>query len=118
MIASVDLMAIQTIFLNGGMLEGIGAPLFGMAFITEVIDGVGFHHFRAKSSMDLMTAGAFNFPFIDRVMRLFILLGPNIFVASITEVRLFHLLGLTGHGVNGMALIAGDPRRSVSTHVP
>jgi len=89
MVTSMNFVTVQTVLLNRRMLKSIGAPLFSMAFVTEVIDRIGFYHSLPEPSMNLMAATAFYFSFIDRVMGLFVLLGSDIFVAGVTEIGFF-----------------------------
>lgn len=44
MVASMDLVTIQTVLRNGRMLESIGPSLVGMAFVTKVVNRVGPDH--------------------------------------------------------------------------
>jgi hypothetical protein len=117
-IASVNFVAVQTVLLNRGMLKGIGPPFFRMTFITEVIDRIGFHHFLAEPSVHLMATGAFDSSFVDRMVRLFVLLGADIFVAGVTEIRFLRSIGFSGAGVDRMTLITGDPCSPVFADVP
>lgn len=118
MIASMNFMAAQTVLLNRRMLKGKGAPLFSMALVTEIIDRIGFYHLLPETSMNLMATAAFDFPFVHRVMRLLILLGPNIFVAGVTEIGFLRFIGFPNASVNCMALITGDSGGSMFAHVP
>ena len=68
MVASVNFVAIQAVLLDRRMLEGIGASLFGMTLVTEVIDRISLHHLGPKASMDLMATAAFDPALIDRMM--------------------------------------------------
>ena len=87
-IAAVGDMARQTILIYRGMGPHERASLLGMAPVTEFVDGIRLEQGGAKSSMGLVTFRAFQFSFPDGMMGSPVFLGPDAFVARITELRL------------------------------
>ena len=65
-----------------------GTSFFGMALITEFIDGIRLELGGAKTSMVFVAVRAFNFSFPDRMVGGSIFLGPYVFMTEIAEVRL------------------------------
>jgi hypothetical protein len=118
MVASVDFMTVQAVFLDGGMFKSVRPPLFGVAGIAEVVDRIRLHHPWSKASMDLMTVGAFYPALFHRMMGLFVLLSPDILVACITDIGLLGLQGFIRSSMNRMAVIARDACGLVLADVP
>ena len=108
------------------MLECIGAPLFGMASVTEIIYRIGLdHRLDIKRAHRVVATGTFerlpaNKFLFDRMMRLFVEFGSYIPVATETEVRLLGLqVILPGdRSVDGMAVVTRDKKRFVLAEVP
>jgi hypothetical protein len=117
-VAAVGCVASGAILFYGGMLPHKRAPFFGMAPVAEFVDGFGFHHLGPEPAMVVMTVRAFHPSFPDGVMGLFIFLGPDGAVADVAEFGLRGLQIPPGHGVNGVAVIAGNPNRSMLGHIP
>jgi len=69
-IASMRVVAVQTVLYNWLVLDPERSPLFSVAFEAEFIDIVSLHHLVAKPAVRLVAVSAFHFPFLDRVMRL------------------------------------------------
>jgi hypothetical protein len=90
-VASVDFMAIQAVFFNRRMLEPERSPLFSMAFIAELVDGVGPDHLRSEAAVGIMAVRAFYPTLLNRVMGLFVRLQPDVLMAVEAELRLFSL---------------------------
>ena len=80
MVASMDVMADQAILLNRGMLECIRTPLFRMAFITKLVNGIGLDHRLAviRGTHGIVAARTGDLSLFDRVMRLFICLQHDV----------------------------------------
>jgi hypothetical protein len=111
-------MTVQAILLNRWMLPHVGASLFGMAFVTELIYPIGLDHLWPKTSVMIMAVRTFYFSFSYGVVGLLIFLRPYGPMADITEVRLrgFQILPCTG--MNGMAVITRDACGFVLAQVP
>jgi hypothetical protein len=93
------------------MLKGIRPPLFGMAFVTQIVYRIGLDHpLDVSCAHGIMAAGAFDLAFSDWMMRLFISLRPDIPVTSETEIRLcdFEVILSRHSGVDGMAVVTCD----------
>ncbi len=74
MVASMDLMTDQAILRNRGVLEGIGTPLFRMAFITKFGYRIGLDHRLAiiRRTHRIVAVRTGDPSLFDRMMRLFI----------------------------------------------
>jgi hypothetical protein len=118
MVAPVDFMAVQAILLYRRMLKCEGPSLFSVTLVTKIVYRVSLHHPWSKTSMDLVATTAFYPAFIHRMMGLFILLGPNVFVARIAEIGLPILQGLIYRSMNGMAVVASDTGGFMSADIP
>jgi hypothetical protein len=117
-VAAVGNMTIQAILIHRGMGPHEGASFFGMALVTELIDGIPFKLGGTEPSVVLVTARAFHLPFPDGMVGGPVLLSPYVLMAEIAEVRLGGLQILPGAGMNGMAVVAGNPLILVFGHVP
>jgi hypothetical protein len=111
-------MAIQAILIHRGMGPHEGASFLGMALVTELIDGIPFELGGTEPSVVLVAPRAFQLAFPDGMVGSPVLLGPDILVAGIAEVRFRGLQILPGAGMNGMAVVAGEPLGLVPGHVP
>ena len=118
MVAPVDFMAVQAVLLYRRVLKCEGSSFFGVTLVTKIVYRISFHHPWSKGSMDFMATTAFYPPFIHRMMGLFILLGPNVFVARIAEIGLPILQGLIHRPMNGMAVVASYPFGLVLADIP
>ena len=96
----------------------VRTPLFSVALVTEFIHGIGFELGGAKPSVLFVTTRAFQFSFADGMVGGLVLLGPDALVAEIAEVRLGGLQILPGTGMDGVAVVAGDPLIFMPGHVP
>jgi hypothetical protein len=100
------------------MLPHKGASFFGVTTVAEFVDGVAFHHLGPETAVMVMAVRAFHSPFPDRVMGLLVFLGADCAVADVAELGLKGLEVFPGHGVNGMAVVAGNSHRSMLGHIP
>ena len=90
MVTAVNFVTAQTVFLDRGMLKGKRSPLFSVAFITEIVDGISLDHsLDVRCAHRVMAVGTFHSALPDWVMGLLIGLRPNSLVAGETEVRFF-----------------------------
>jgi hypothetical protein len=112
-VASVNFVADQAVLGNRGMLECERSSLFGVTLETEVSDGIRFYHSWSEGPMDFMAITAFYPALFYRVMRLFILLGPDILVTGVTDIGLFCFCSM-----NGMAFVTRYTHGLVSANVP
>ena len=113
MVTSVDFVTGQAVLLHGRVLKCERSSFFGVTIVAKVIDGIGFDHPRPKGPMDFVAVTAFYPALFHRVMRLFILLGPDVFVTGVTDVGLLCLCPM-----NGMATVARDTHRLVPADIP
>jgi len=118
MVAPVGSVAAQAIFFDGGMLPHKGPSLFGMALVAQIVKGIRFDHPGAESAVVIMAVRAFQFPFANRVVGLFILLGPDRAVADIAEVGLGGFQIFPGPGMHGVAVVAGNIGNFVLAQIP
>ena len=108
MVAPMGLVAVQAVLLHRNMLPHKRPSFFGMAFVTEFVDGVGLYHFisagpagtaktdyrlGAKTAHRIVAAGALqrlssDKGFFYRMMGLFIDLSPDVPVTVEAKVRL------------------------------
>jgi hypothetical protein len=117
-VAAVWGMAIQAVLLHRRMGPHVRTPLLGVALVTEFIHGICFELGGAKASVLFVTTRAFQFSFADGMMGGPVLLGPYALVAEIAEVWLGGLQILPGTGMNGVAVVAGNPLILMLGHVP
>jgi hypothetical protein len=89
-----------------------------MALVTEFIHGICLDLGGAKASVMFVTTRAFQFSFADGMVGGLVLLGPYALVAEIAEVWLGGLQILPGTGMNGVAVVAGNPLILMLGHVP
>jgi len=82
MVASMDVMAVQAILSNRGVLECIGTPLFRMAFVTKFVYRIGLDHCLAiiGRTHSIVAVRTGDLSLFDRMMRLFIGLSPDVLV--------------------------------------
>ena len=118
MVAPVGSVAAQAIFFDGGMLPHKGPSLFGMALVAQIVKGIRFDHPGAESAVVIMAVRAFQFPFANRVVGLFILLGPDRAVADIAEVGLGGFQIFPGSGMHGVAVVTGNIGDLVLAQIP
>ena len=120
-VAPMNLVAVQAILRNRGMLECIGTSLFSMAFVAKFVDRIGLdHRLDVSGAHRVVTARTFHLALSNRMMRLFVALSPDVPVTSETEVRLLSfekILALHGR-VDGMAVVARDLRRLMPAEIP
>jgi hypothetical protein len=117
-VTAMGRVAIRTILVDRRMLPHKRPSFFGMASVAEFVDGIAFHHLGPKTPMVVMAVRAFHSSFPDGVVGLLVFLGPDCAVADVAELGLRGLQIPPGHGVNGVAVIAGNPDRSMLGHVP
>ena len=89
-----------------------------MALVAKFIDRIRLEQRGAKTSVVFVAIRALQFSFPDRMMGSPILLGSDALVAEIAEVWLRSLQIFPGSGMDGMAVIAGNPFVFVPGHVP
>lgn len=106
-VAAVDNVAVQAIFGNWGMLIHEGTAFFGVALVTEFVDGIGLQALFAHGSMRIMAIAAGNLAFLDGMVGLSARFGLDIFVAGEAKLSLGHLQILGQAGVAGVAVVAG-----------
>jgi len=120
-VAPMNLVAVQAILRNRGMLECIGTSLFSMAFVAKFVDRIGLdHRLDVSGAHRVVTARTFDLALSNRMMRLFVGLTLDVPVTSETEVRLLSfekILALHGR-VDGMAVVARDLRRLMPAEIP
>jgi hypothetical protein len=68
--------------------------------------------------MDFVAMTAFYPAFIHRMMGLFVLLGPDVLVAGIAEIRLSSLQRFGLRPMNGMAVVTGYVGGLMSAYIP
>jgi hypothetical protein len=95
-----------------------GASFFGMALITEFIDGIPLELGGAKTSVVFVAVRALNSSFPDRMVGGPALLSPYALMTEIAEVWLRGLQILSGPGMDGVAVIAGNPFDFMPGQVP
>lgn len=117
-VAPVNFVAVQAVLRYRRVLKCKGTSFFGVTRVTKIVDRVSLHHSWPKSPMDIMAVAASDPAFIHRVMRLLILLGPDVFVAGITEIGFSNPQGFTQWSMNGMAVVAGDLGGFMSPDIP
>jgi hypothetical protein len=117
-VASVDFVAVQAVLGNRGVLECEGSPLFSVTFETKIVYRVSFDQPWSKGSMGFVAITAFYPALFHRVVRLFILLGPDVFVTGIAEIGLPSLQGLIPRPMNGMAVVARYAHGFVPADIP
>jgi hypothetical protein len=107
-VASVNLMAVQTVFFNRRVLEPERPSFFRMALVAELVDSICFDHLRSEAAMGVMAVRACYPSFPDRVMRLLIRLESDVFVAAEAEFGFTHFQTFPYPGVKRVAIGAGD----------
>lgn len=111
-------MADETILVHRRMGPHEGASFFGMALVAELVHRIGLEEVGAEPAVMLMAVGAFHLPFPDRMVGGPIFLSPYPLMTEITEVRLGSLQIFPGAGMDGMAVVAGNPFGLVPGQVP
>ena len=110
-VTAVADMTGEAVFFHRGMCPQEGPSFFRMAFIAKFVWSVRFHRLVAKPAVLIMAARAFQFSFLNRVMRLLVLLKRDFPVANVAELRFLGFQVLFGPRMNRMAGIAGKARR-------
>jgi hypothetical protein len=78
----------QAVFLDGRVFPEEGPPPFRMALVAEFVCGIRRDHLGAESAMNVMAIRTFYLSFSDRVVRLPVLLGPDVQVTDKAKIRL------------------------------
>ncbi len=117
-IAAVGNMAIQTVLIHRWMGPHERSSFFGVALVTELINGISLDLDGAETSMLFVAIRALDFSLSDRMVGGPASLCSCALVAEIAEVWLRGLQVLPGSGMNSMAVIAGKPFNLVPGQVP
>ena len=110
-VAPMNLVAVVAILRNRGMLECIRTPLFGMAFVAKFVDRIRPDHpLDVSRAHRVVAARTFDLALLNRMMRLFIGLSPDVPVTREAEVRLlsFEEILALHRRMDGMAVVARD----------
>ena len=107
-VRSMDQMAVQTVCLDRRMFESEGASLLGMAFVAELVHGLGPEHLGAKGAVCVMTGRARDLAFTYRVVGLLVCLQPDVLMTGEAEVRLFRLQALATAHMDRVAVTTRD----------
>lgn len=108
MVAAMRLMTGHTVFNNWWMFKSKGASFFRVAFVAKVLDRIGLYHLGAKSTMRSVAVSTLDFALLDRVVRLFVQLTPQILVTCQTQSGLSCFEVVDGAVVDSVAVNTGD----------
>jgi hypothetical protein len=118
MVAAVDGMAGPAVLFHRRMLPEERTALLRVAAVAEFVDRLGLDHLPPETAVLVMAVRALHPPLLEGVVGLLGDLDPHIPVAGDAELGLGGLQIFFLAGVEGVATVAGNPRRFVLAHVP
>lgn len=113
--ASMRSVADSAVFFYRRMLINVWSPLVGMTLVAKLIVVVRLDHGVRQGAVRIVAITALYFAFVDRMVRLFVGIYFNVFVAAETNRRLSHYVGRL---MNLVAGYASDIVLLVRAHVP
>jgi len=108
MVTPVGGVAAQTVLLDRRVLPHVGPPLFGMALIAQIVEGVRLDHLGAESPVVIVAVRALQFPFANWMVGLLVLLRPDGAVTDVAEVGLGSFQIFPGPRMHGVTVVAGN----------